>query len=58
MAMKSAYEYEIRFPDGYDPDRAYPTIFTLHGRGSNERNMAGLTEPLSEAFLTISSGAI
>jgi phospholipase/carboxylesterase len=52
--MKPVYEYDIRFPDGYDPDRTYPTIFTLHGRGSNERNMAGLTEPLSEAFITIS----
>ncbi|MDF2715081.1 MAG: esterase [Paenibacillus sp.] len=52
--MNPAYEYDIRFPAAFDPDRTYPTVFTLHGKGSNERNMAGLVEPLADEFIAIS----
>ncbi|TMV50917.1 esterase [Paenibacillus mesophilus] len=52
--MIPAYAYDIRFPATIHPDRTYPTVFTLHGKGSNEQNMAGLVEPLADEFITIS----
>lgn len=52
--MNPAYVYDIRFPATIDPDRTYPTVFTLHGKGSNERNMAELVEPLADEFIAIS----
>lgn len=51
--MNSAYEYDIHLPAGMIPGRTYPTIFTLHGKGSNERNMSGLVAPLTGDFITI-----
>lgn len=29
-------------PDGYDPDKTYPTVVLLHGYGSNMNDLAGL----------------
>ncbi|MBO9598003.1 MAG: dienelactone hydrolase family protein [Cohnella sp.] len=40
-------------PANIDPDKKYPTLFTLHGKGSNERNMYGLAAPLAEEFIVI-----
>lgn len=51
--MNSPYEYDIRYPASYDPNRRYPAVFTLHGKGSNERNMYGLVEPLADEFILI-----
>ncbi|MHA7965112.1 alpha/beta hydrolase [Paenibacillus sp. CAU 1782] len=51
--MKPAYEYEVYLPQGMEPGRKYPTLFTLHGKGSNEKNMHGLTESLSSDFILI-----
>jgi phospholipase/carboxylesterase len=51
--MKPAYEYDIQYPANLVEGRKYPVIFTLHGKGSNEKNMLGLTAPLSEAFIVI-----
>ncbi|REK71867.1 alpha/beta hydrolase [Paenibacillus paeoniae] len=51
--MIPAYAYQISLPEHVEPDKTYPTVFTLHGKGSNERNMAGLTEPLEGDFITI-----
>ncbi len=51
--MKSAYAYDIRYPAAYDPNRKYPAIFALHGKGSNERNIYGLVEPLADEFILI-----
>lgn len=51
--MNPAYEYDVHLPNPMDPDRRYPTIFTLHGKGSNEKNMYGLVEPLAENFIII-----
>ncbi|OPA76202.1 esterase [Paenibacillus selenitireducens] len=51
--MTPAYEYDIHIPSHIDPNRTYPTIFTLHGKGSNERNMYGIVEPLSEQFIIV-----
>nr|WP_090575658.1 alpha/beta hydrolase-fold protein [Paenibacillus sp. OV219] len=51
--MIPAYDYDIRFPANMDANKRYPVIFTLHGKGSNERNMFGLVEPLVEAFIIV-----
>ncbi|WP_040951781.1 alpha/beta hydrolase [Gorillibacterium massiliense] len=51
--MKPAYEYDIRLPSHIDPDKKYPTIFTLHGKGSNEKNMFGLVEPIANDFIIV-----
>lgn len=51
--MNSAYSYDVHLPSGVDPDKKYPVIFTLHGKGSNERNMWSLVAPLAEHFIII-----
>lgn len=51
--MSSLYSYDIHLPSQLDPDRTYPTIFTLHGKGSNEQDMFGVVESLSEEFIII-----
>lgn len=51
--MKPAYVYEIHLPPRMEPGRTYPTMFTLHGKGSHERNMYGLVEPLAEECILI-----
>ncbi|MEI7025342.1 alpha/beta hydrolase [Paenibacillus sp. y28] len=51
--MKPAYRYDLHLPPDYDPGRRYPAIFTLHGKGSNERNMYGLVEPLDSPCIII-----
>lgn len=51
--MNQMYPYDIHMPANLDPDRKYPTLFTLHGKGSNERNMYGLVAPLAEDFIII-----
>lgn len=51
--MNPAYQYDIRLPSNRDPDKRYPTIFTLHGKGSNENNMFGLVAPLSDDFIIV-----
>ncbi|HMN13212.1 MAG TPA: alpha/beta fold hydrolase [Bellilinea sp.] len=45
------------FPAGYDPANKsvlYPTILALHGHGSNERDLIGLSESLQENLLWVS----
>lgn len=47
----------LRLPAGYDPadkETRYPAIFALHGHGSNERDLIGLSEHLQENLLWIS----
>jgi len=51
--MKSAYQYDIHLPTNYDLNKKYPTIYTLHGKGSDENNMYHLVEPLNEQFIII-----
>lgn len=51
--MNSTYHYDIQVPSHMDPDKKYPTIFTLHGKGSNEKNMFGLVEPVSDEFIIV-----
>ncbi|MFF2889407.1 alpha/beta hydrolase [Paenibacillus sp. NPDC057967] len=51
--MIPAYAYQIHLPEGMEPGMTYPALFTLHGKGSNEGNMAGLTKPFEDRFITI-----
>ena len=44
-AAAPGYQYDIQLPSQMDPNKQYPTIFTLHGKGSNEKNMLGLVAP-------------
>ncbi|MFC0211403.1 alpha/beta hydrolase [Paenibacillus chartarius] len=51
--MKPIFEYDLHLPAGMESGRTYPAIFTLHGKGSNERNMHVLTESLTKDFIII-----
>ena len=51
--MDPTYHYDIHFPLNMEPGKRYPTIFTLHGKGSNEKNMFGLVEPLADDFIIV-----
>lgn len=51
--MHSTYPYEIHMPSKLEAEKKYPVIFTLHGKGSDERNMFGLVAPLAEDFIII-----
>jgi phospholipase/carboxylesterase len=51
--MTSAYVYEIHLPANLDLSKKYPTIFTLHGKGSNEKNMLSLLTPLNGEFIIV-----
>ncbi|MFC5700799.1 alpha/beta hydrolase [Cohnella faecalis] len=51
--MTASYEYDVHLPPNAEPGKKYPAIFTLHGKGSNEKNMHGLVEPLSDKFIIV-----
>ncbi|HZG86036.1 alpha/beta hydrolase [Paenibacillus sp.] len=51
--MNPVYPYDVHLPAEMDPNRKYPVVFTLHGKGSNEKNMFGLVAPLSDSFIII-----
>lgn len=51
--MNPFYQYDIHLPANMDPDKRYPVVFTLHGKGSNERNMFGLIATLADDFIII-----
>nr|WP_138752869.1 esterase [Paenibacillus sinopodophylli] len=51
--MNPIYKYEVHLPANLEPGKTYPTLFTLHGKGSNENNMFGLVSPLAEDFIII-----
>lgn len=51
--MKPAYTYDVHLPPDMEPGKKYPTIFTLHGKGSNEKNMFGLAAPAAGQFIII-----
>ncbi len=47
----------LRFPAGYDPNEknnVFPAIFALHGHGSNERDLLGLSRYFPENLLWVS----
>jgi phospholipase/carboxylesterase len=51
--MNPAYYYDIHLPANMDPNIKYPAIFTLHGKGSNEKDMFGLVTPVVDDFIII-----
>jgi phospholipase/carboxylesterase len=51
--VTATYQYDIQLPSHMDPSKKYPTIFTLHGKGSNEKNMHGLVAPVSDDFIIV-----
>jgi len=51
--MNPAYPYDIHLPANLDPVKMYPVVFTLHGKGSNERNMFDVVAPLADEFIII-----
>jgi phospholipase/carboxylesterase len=51
--MNPVYQYDVNLPANLDPSKKYPVIFTLHGKGSNEKNMHGLVAPLADHFIII-----
>ncbi|RKP48028.1 esterase [Cohnella endophytica] len=53
MNADQPYIYDIRLPAALEPGKKYPTLFTLHGKGSNERNMADLTSDLEDEFILV-----
>ncbi len=46
--------YELRKPKEIEPNKVYPALFLIHGRGSNERNMFDLISGLEEDFFIFS----
>lgn len=46
--------YELRRPKVIDPNKLYPALFLIHGRGSNEQNMFDLVTGLEEHFFIFS----
>ncbi|OCT10717.1 esterase [Paenibacillus pectinilyticus] len=51
--MNPTYYYDIHLPANMDSDKKYPVIFTLHGKGSNEKNMFNLLAPVADDFIII-----
>ncbi|WP_219835048.1 alpha/beta hydrolase [Paenibacillus sp. R14(2021)] len=51
--MTSPFHFDIHLPAHMEPGKRYPAVFTLHGKGSNERNMFGLVQPLQDEFIII-----
>lgn len=51
--MNPAYSYEVHLPANRDENKNYPVVFTLHGKGSHERNMFDLVAPLRDEFIII-----
>jgi len=53
MNVNPVYPYDVHLPVKLDPDKKYPVVFTLHGKGSNEKNMFGLVSPMADEFIII-----
>ena len=43
-------QYLVRYPDGFDPSKRYPTILLLHGAGARGRDLEKLK---GNAFFTL-----
>lgn len=53
MQNIGAYPYDVRLPEPMEPDKRYPAVFVLHGKGSNEQPMLDLLEPVGDDFIVI-----
>jgi phospholipase/carboxylesterase len=52
--MNAPMNYELRRPKEINPDKKYPSLFIMHGIGSNEQNMLSLVNGLEEQFYIFS----
>lgn len=52
--MNAPMMYELRRPKQADPDKVYPALFLMHGKGSNEQNMLSLVDGLEDNFYIFS----
>lgn len=52
-ATKPVYSYDVHLPEPIDTNKKYPVVFTLHGKGSNEKNMFGIVAPIAKNFIVI-----
>lgn len=52
--MKTDFIYNVSMPSVLAEGKKYPVIFAMHGRGSNERDIASLLQALKEDFILIS----
>lgn len=44
ISASAEFRCRIKFPDGYDPNKAYPLLVGLHGYGSDPESFVGLYE--------------
>jgi phospholipase/carboxylesterase len=51
---KEPLVYSVRHPEGLTPDEGYPLLLLLHGYGSNEQDLMGLSPYLDARFLLVS----
>ncbi|KIL47194.1 alpha/beta hydrolase [Jeotgalibacillus soli] len=51
--MKSPLSYKIVLPAKMEEGKKYPVIYAMHGKGSNEDDMLGLTQELKDQFILI-----
>jgi phospholipase/carboxylesterase len=54
MKLNSPMIYELRKPTQIDPEKTYPSLFVMHGIGSNEQNMLSLVDGLDDQFYIFS----
>ncbi|KAA9014518.1 alpha/beta hydrolase [Niallia endozanthoxylica] len=52
--MNAPMFYELKRPKSIIPNRKYPALFLIHGRGSNERNMFDVVGGLEDNFFIFS----
>lgn len=52
--METTLTYEIRRPKNIEEGKKYPTLFLMHGMGSNEQDMLQLVDGLEETFFIFS----
>lgn len=51
--MTNFYTYDVRLPNDYNSDKKYPTVFAMHGIGSNEQNIMSMLDGLNSDFIVI-----
>lgn len=52
--MNAPMVYELRRPKRMIPNKNYPALFLIHGKGSNERNMFDFVSGLEDDFFIFS----
>jgi phospholipase/carboxylesterase len=52
--METTLTYELRRPKIIEDGKKYPTLFVMHGMGSNEQDMLQLVDGLEDSFFIFS----